>query len=211
MLKKAIAIWFAAILAISGCLSAFPGSTVNAESGSTTPSGIPISGLEAFVDQYVDAYIGESTVGAAIIVVKDHEVVLSKGYGYADVQNKVAVSPENTIFEWGSISKLAVWTAVMQLAENNQLDLQADIRTCLPDHFLSKLKYDEPITMLNLMNHNAGFEEYMFDMAYQSPEEVHPLEASAICYFTGCFNCLARYLAVISLNLRSPLSKGDDS
>ncbi|CAM4255952.1 CubicO group peptidase (beta-lactamase class C family) [Paenibacillus endophyticus] len=176
MLKKAIAIWFAAMLAISGCLPALPGSMASAASRSTTPSGIPISGLEAFVDQYVDAYIGKSTVGAAIVVVKDHKVVLSKGYGYADVQNKVPISPENTVFEWGSISKLAVWTAVMQLAENNQLDLQADIRTYLPDHFLSKLKYDEPITMLNLMNHNAGFEEYMFDMAYQSPGEVRPLE-----------------------------------
>ncbi|MGO4547736.1 serine hydrolase domain-containing protein [Paenibacillus sp. 2TAB23] len=176
MLKKAIAIWFAVILALSGCLYAFPGRVVKAESGNTTPSGIPLSGLEAFVDQYVDAYIGKSTVGAAIVVVKDHEVVLSKGYGYADVQNQVPINPEKTVFEWGSISKLAVWTAVMQLAENNQLDLQADIRTYLPNDFLSKLNYDEPITMLNLMNHNAGFEEYMFDMAYQSPGDVRSLE-----------------------------------
>lgn len=108
-------------------------------------------------------------------MVKDGQVVLSKGYGYADVEQQIPVSPD-TVMEWGSISKLAVWTSVMQLAEQGKLDLNEDIRKLLPEHFLTKLEYDEPITMLHLMNHNAGFEEYMFDMAYQSPEEVRSLE-----------------------------------
>lgn len=143
--------------------------------GEATPSGIPLAGLEAFVDDYVKEYIGQQTVGASIVVVKDGQVVLSKGYGYADVEQQIPVSPD-TVMEWGSISKLAVWTAVMQLVEQGDIDLNQDIRGYLPPDFLTKLKYDEPITMLNLMNHNAGFEEYMFDMAYQSPEEVQSLE-----------------------------------
>lgn len=108
-------------------------------------------------------------------MVKDGEVVLSKGYGYADAEQRIPVATD-TVMEWGSISKLAVWTSVMQLVEQGKIDLNEDIRGYLPANFLTKLTYDDPITMLHLMNHNAGFEEYMFDMAYQSPEDVRSLE-----------------------------------
>lgn len=164
---------FSILLLIAGSMTAFAAETTG---GGATPSGIPLAGLEAFVDDYVKEYIGQQTVGASIVMVKDGRVVLSKGYGLADVERQIPVSPD-TVMEWGSISKLAVWTSVMQLAEQGKLDLNQDIRSYLPPNFLTRLKYDEPITMLNLMNHNAGFEEYMFDMAYQTSEEVQSLEA----------------------------------
>ncbi|WP_236329461.1 serine hydrolase domain-containing protein [Paenibacillus auburnensis] len=160
---------------MSFSITAFATDKVSGGAGGTTPSGIPLAGLEAFVDDYVKEYIGEYTVGASVVMIKDGRVVLSKGYGYADVEQQIPVS-KDTVMEWGSISKLTVWTSVMQLAEQGKIDLNIDIRSYLPENFLSKLKYDDPITMLNLMNHNAGFEEYMFDMAYQSPKEVRSLE-----------------------------------
>jgi CubicO group peptidase (beta-lactamase class C family) len=52
----------------------------------------------------------------------------------------------------------------MQLKEQGKLDLEADIRTYLPEGFLTKLQYeDETITLLNLMSHNAGFQESMYE------------------------------------------------
>ncbi|WP_342549506.1 serine hydrolase domain-containing protein [Paenibacillus sp. FSL P2-0089] len=175
MLKRTFTIILSALLLLSGGITAFAAEQGSTGAGGATPSGIPLTGLEAFVDDYVKEYIGKQTVGASVVMVKDGQVVLSKGYGYADVEQQIPVSPD-TVMEWGSISKLAVWTSVMQLAEQGKLDLNEDIRKLLPEHFLTKLEYDEPITMLHLMNHNAGFEEYMFDMAYQSPEEVRSLE-----------------------------------
>ncbi len=166
---------FLILLLLSGSITTFAAAKVSGGAGGATPSGIPLDGLEAFVDNYVKEYIGKQSVGASVVMVKDGKVVLSKGYGYADVEQKIPVSP-HTVMEWGSISKLTVWTSVMQLEEQGKIDLNEDIRSYLPEHFLTKLKYDDPITMLNLMNHNAGFEEYMFDMAYQSPEEVRSLE-----------------------------------
>ncbi|GIO23242.1 serine hydrolase [Oceanobacillus sp. J11TS1] len=144
----------------------------------TTPSGIPIEELEEFVDDYAEEYIGNTVAGAAIIAIKDNEIVLSKGYGYADVENQIRMDPETTVLEWGSITKLFVWVSAMQLAEQGELDLEEDIRTYLPDDFLTKLHFDEPITMLNLMHHNAGFEEYIFDLSFDSPEHLEPLEES---------------------------------
>lgn len=164
-----------ALLLLTGSIPAFAAEQGSGGAGGATPSGIPLIGLEAFVDNYVKEYIGKQTVGASVVMVKDGQVVLSKGYGYADVEQQIPVTPD-TVMEWGSISKLAVWASAMQLAEQGKLDLNQDVRKLLPENFLTKLAYDEPITMLNLMNHNAGFEEYMFDMAYQSPEKVRSLE-----------------------------------
>ncbi|MEK4007232.1 serine hydrolase domain-containing protein [Paenibacillus sp. FSL H3-0333] len=174
-MKRGFTLVLSVLLLLSGGITAFAAEQGSVGAGGATPSGIPLTGLEAFVDDYVKEYIGTQTVGASVVMVKDGQVVLSKGYGYADVEQQIPVSPD-TVMEWGSISKLAVWTSVMQLAEQGKLDLNEDIRKLLPEHFLTKLEYDEPITMLHLMNHNAGFEEYMFDMAYQSPEEVRSLE-----------------------------------
>lgn len=153
-----------------------PEAEQNSALAKTTPSGIPLSELESFVDGYVDDYIGKTSPGAAIVVLKDNQVVLSKGYGYADIDKKIPVNPQDTVFEWGSISKLFVWTSVMQLVEQGKLDLNEDIRNYLPDGFLTKLKYDDPITMLHLMHHTAGFEEYIFDLGYSEPDNVKSLE-----------------------------------
>lgn len=142
----------------------------------STPSGIPFQNLEEFVDKYVEDYIGTSVAGASIVILKEGEIVLSKGYGYSDVSKKVPVDPASTVFEWGSISKLVVWTAVMQLVEEGKLDLNADIQSYLPDNFLSKLTFSEPITMLHLMNHNAGFEDRVFDLGFASETQVKSLE-----------------------------------
>ncbi|MFC3802601.1 serine hydrolase domain-containing protein [Cohnella sp. GCM10012308] len=175
MLRKGCTIVFSMLLFLCGSIAAFAAEDATVGTDGATPSGIPLSGLEAFVDDYVKTYIGKQTVGASVVIVKDGQVVLSKGYGYADAEQQIPVSTD-TVMEWGSISKLAVWASVMQLAEQGKIDLNEDIRSYLPENFLTKLKYDDPITMLHLMNHNAGFEEYMFDMAYQSPEEVRSLE-----------------------------------
>ncbi|WP_339184931.1 serine hydrolase domain-containing protein [Oceanobacillus sp. FSL W7-1293] len=144
----------------------------------TTPSGIPIEELEQFVDDYAEEYIGSTVAGAAIIAIKDNQIVLSKGYGYADVENQIPMDPDTTVLEWGSITKLFVWVSAMQLAEQGELDLEEDIRTYLPEDFLTKLNYDEPITILNLMHHNAGFEEYIFDLLFESPKQLVDLEES---------------------------------
>ncbi|WP_172194271.1 serine hydrolase domain-containing protein [Saccharibacillus qingshengii] len=148
---------------------------VSLPAAETTPSGIRLDELEAYIDHFVEPYINKTTAAASIAVVKNGQIVLSKGYGLADIEQKVPAEPD-TVFEWGSISKLFVWTSAMQLAEEGKLDLEADIRRYLPDGFLKRLTYPEAITFMDLMNHTAGFEEYMFDMAYTSPDQVRTLE-----------------------------------
>ena len=133
-----------------------------------TPSGIPMEGIEGFIDNYVDEYVGVTSPGTAIVVVQDGQIVFSKGYGYSDLESQIPVDPSKTIFEYGSVSKLFVYTSIMRLVEAGRLDLEADIRTYLPDGFIKKLRYAEPITLLHVMNHTTGFEDYLFDVVVTS-------------------------------------------
>lgn len=52
----------------------------------------------------------------------------------------------------------------MQLYEQDKIDLDKDIKEYLPKGFLTKLAYDTPITMINLMNHTAGWQELTYDI-----------------------------------------------
>ncbi len=128
-----------------------------------TPTGLSLSETEAKVDTYVKEYIGKIVPGAAVTVVKDGQVVLQKEYGYSDVDAKKEVDSEGTMFYYGNLSQIYTWTAVMQLVEQGKLDLNADILTYLPEEFATKLTEKlisvKPITLTNLMNHTAGFEE----------------------------------------------------
>lgn len=128
-----------------------------------TPSGIAIGSLESTIDTFMKEQIGTSAPGTSIAVVKDDKIIFSKGYGYADVESKIPVT-KDTVLEYGSISKLFVWTSVMQLVEAGKLDLDTDIRTYLPKEFNARWKTNYPITMRNIMNHSSGFGEYAFDL-----------------------------------------------
>ena len=130
--------------------------------------------LEAFLDELISAQMEELHVpGVTVSVVKDGEVFFAKGYGYADVEKGILVDPETTMFRIGSASKLFTWTAVMQLAEQGKLDLDADINTYLD--FEIPATYPEPITMKHLMSHTPGFEDSIFELLAPGSEQNVPL------------------------------------
>lgn len=65
--------------------------------------------------------------------------------GYADIDKGILVD-EDTVFEWGSISKVLIWISVFQLVEAGMVNLDTDIGTYLPGDFQVKRTYSEPIT-----------------------------------------------------------------
>ncbi|MCZ4149089.1 hypothetical protein BZG21_32175, partial [Escherichia coli] len=138
------------------------------ELAETTPSRIPLSELEETIDAYVASY-EKYTAAVSVVAIKDGETIVNKAYGFANIENQRKAEP-STVFEWASISKLLVYTSVMQLVEQGKLDLETDIREYLPEGFFQKLKYDEPITLLNLMHHNAGWEDQTATEVYYYAE-----------------------------------------
>lgn len=123
------------------------------------------------VAQEIDAYIAEheaTTAGVSIAMVRGEETLYRTDHGYVDIAAQRAVDGD-TVFEWGSVTKLLVWTSVMQLVEQGRLDLDAPIADYLPPDFLRRLSYDEPITMMNLMHHDAGWEDVLVEL-FVKPE-----------------------------------------
>lgn len=112
--------------------------------------------------------------GATVGIVKDGEPVFLKGYGYADLERDKKVNPDSTLFRIGSISKMFVWTAVMQLAEQGKLDLDEDIDKYIED-FQIPDTYEKPITLNHLMTHTAGFEEYLIGLFARDTTRLRPL------------------------------------
>ena len=133
-----------------------------------TPSGIPFSEMESRINALVAEHLGVTTPGVAIVVVYNGEIIFSRGYGYADIARRIPVKPETTVFELGSISKVFVWTAAMQLVEQGLLDLDADINTYLPEDARRQFAFEKPFTMRDLMNHSAGFGENLLDIFHDA-------------------------------------------
>jgi CubicO group peptidase (beta-lactamase class C family) len=130
--------------------------------------------LETFLDGVFVAEMQANHVpGAVIAVVKDGSPFFMKGYGYADLENKIPVDPESTLFRPGSVSKLFVWTAVMQLVEQGKLSLDENVNTYLD--FTIPDTYPQPITLKHIMTHTAGFEDVGADLFKLDASEVHPL------------------------------------
>jgi len=130
--------------------------------------------LETFLDGLMAKGMEEHHIpGAAVSVVKDGTLFFTKGYGYADLENKIPVDPEQTIFSIGSVGKLFTWTAVMQLVEQGKLDLDADVNTYLDFHIPDT--YPQPITLKHLLTHTAGFEDLWFEVFAWNADEVMPV------------------------------------
>ncbi len=143
------------------------------------PSNTPVierASLEAFIDGLISAELKAGNIaGVTFSFVKDGEILLAKGYGFADVKNRKPVEPDKTLFRPGSVSKLITWTALMQLVEQGKISLNDDV-----NKYLAKFKfpdtYPEPITVANLMSHTPGFEEVIGSMLARRPQDLISLE-----------------------------------
>jgi CubicO group peptidase (beta-lactamase class C family) len=131
--------------------------------------------LEAFMDGVIQSSMEEHKVaGTVVSITTTDKVLLSKGYGYADVAKKVPVTPSETLFRIGSVSKLFVWLPIMQLVEQGKLDLDADV-----NEYLTSVKvpeaFGDPITIANLMTHTPGFEDHVIGLFGLTADSMRPL------------------------------------
>ncbi len=137
-----------------------------------TPAGthaLEPADLQPFFDGIIQMQLERSDIaGASVLVMKDGNVLLQKGYGYADEKKKTPVDPVTTIFRLASISKLFTWVSVMQLEEQGKLDLDTDVNRYLD--FQIRPAFGQPITLRNLMTHTGGFEEESRDIIITDPK-----------------------------------------
>lgn len=104
------------------------------------------------VDEYVLSQMKQQRIpGLSIAVVRNGEILLTKGYGLANVELNVPVTPE-TIFQSGSVGKQFTATLVMMLVEEGKLALDDPIGKYIPD----APAIWQGITLRHLLTHTSG-------------------------------------------------------
>ncbi len=117
-----------------------------------------LAGLPEFIDGVMAQQIATREVaGAVVTVVSGGKVIFSKGYGYADVDRKIPVDGEKTLFRPGSVSKLFTWTALMQQVEKGRVKLDDDVNKYLD--FKIPNTQSKPILVRHLFDHTPGLED----------------------------------------------------
>jgi CubicO group peptidase (beta-lactamase class C family) len=93
--------------------------------------------------------------GMSLVIVKDDQVIYSKGLGFKDFENKVPVTPD-TQFAIGSATKAFTGLSVLMTADEGKIALDASPKTVLPYFKMSDPDTDKNITILDLLTHSSG-------------------------------------------------------
>jgi CubicO group peptidase (beta-lactamase class C family) len=99
--------------------------------------------------------------GVAVGVLCDGQEHIA-GFGVTSVEHPLPIT-EDTLFQIGSITKTFTATAIMRLVEMGKIDLEAPIRTYLPDLRLADETVAAHVTMRHLLTHTAGWEGDYFN------------------------------------------------
>ena len=128
--------WFAAL-----CLLAF-----------ASYSAEPIPGQ---LDQLFARWNTTHTPGAAVVVVKDGKVAYLQGYGCANLEHRIPITPD-TVFDAASVAKQFTGLAIAMLVEQGKLSPDDDIRKHLPE----VPDFGPPITISHLLHHTSGLRDW---------------------------------------------------
>jgi CubicO group peptidase (beta-lactamase class C family) len=123
-------------------------------SAQTTSTPLPTA-LSSKIDAFVQERMTMGKLpGLSLAIVKDGQVAYTKGYGLANLEQKIAMT-ERTRVAVGSTTKGMTALAVMQLVEQHKLDLDARVTKYVP-----WFKVDDPrgvnITLRHLLAHTSG-------------------------------------------------------
>ncbi len=131
--------------------------------------------LEAWLDEFISKQMEELHIpGVTFSLVQNGQIVLAKGYGYANLEQQIPVSSDHTLFKVGSVSKLFTATAIMQLVEKGIIDLHTDVNKYLTEFQIPE-EYSQPITIANLLTHTAGFDERLVGLFTRRAEDIPSL------------------------------------
>jgi D-alanyl-D-alanine carboxypeptidase len=124
-----------------------------ADATSATPAD---SALQKAADAIVEAALESGPYpGISVGIARRGEVVYAKGFGFADLERRVPVSPEIR-FPIGSITKSFTCLSLMQLVQAGAVDLDATAGSYLP----ALPEPSRSVKVRNLLNHTSGIPNY---------------------------------------------------
>ena len=111
--------------------------------------------MKQIIDRLFAEFSSPDAPGIAVSVIKDGEILVSEGYGIANLETGVACSPR-TNFRLASVSKQFTAMAIMILAERGKLRLDDSLVNIFPDYPI----HGEAITLRHLLTHRSGLLDY---------------------------------------------------
>ena len=124
-------------------------------------SGRAVAGMESFDRVISDLMRKHDVPGGAVSVVKDGRLVYARGFGYADVENRVPVAPD-ALFRIASVSKPITAVAILTLVEAHKLELAQKVLPLISDLQPPAGTTMDPrwqtITILHLLQHTGGWD-----------------------------------------------------
>lgn len=133
---------------------------------------------KARIDAVMAEYNRTDGPGCAVSVVQNGAVAYENGYGMANLEHQVPITPD-TVFYIASVSKQFTAAAVALLAEEGRISLQDDLRKYVPE----MPDYGKPIAIHNLIHHTSGLRDYLnlWDQSHQSfADSISELQAIEI-------------------------------
>lgn len=113
------------------------------------------------VDQIFAEWNNTSSPGCALSVIKDGRIIYEHGYGMANLELGIAITPQ-LVFDIGSVSKHFTAMAILLLVQEHKLSLDDDVRKYLPEI----PDYGSKITLRHMLHHASGLRNYddLFDL-----------------------------------------------
>jgi len=128
------------------------------------------------LDNYYNKSLQEWNIpGMAIAIVNKDSMVFSKGYGFANIKNKIKVDG-NTLFAIASNTKAFTASALAKLAEQDKISWKDKVIKHLPYYRLYDDYTTHNITIEDLLCHRNGLETFSGDLLWfgttKTPEEI---------------------------------------
>ena len=138
---------------------------------------IVISGCSqesAKLDTLINAYAKLNKFNGSVLVAKNGNVLLNKGYGYRNAADKVA-NNEQTIFQIGSITKQFTSAIILKLQEEKKLSVSDKLSKYFPGY-----PKGDSITIEQLLTHTSGIYNYTNDGKFMENEVTKPTNRETI-------------------------------
>ncbi len=125
--------------------------------------------LPAAVDEVFADLAKPASPGCSVAIARDGQRLYAKGYGLANVEQNVALTPDS-VFDIGSTSKQFSAASILLLEKQGKLSVNDDVRKYIPE----LPDYGKKITILNLLNHTSGLRDYLvlFELAGVNTDSV---------------------------------------
>lgn len=110
------------------------------------------------IDNYINQLVKEKNFSGGLLIIKNGKKVFSKGYGWANRENKIPFTTE-TLASMGSITKAFTAAAILKLCEEGKLSVTDNLQK-----IFSHVPPDKAtITIHQLLTHSSGFGELQND------------------------------------------------